>query len=85
MRFRGARAGWTGRRCWRRWRTRARLADADADQDAVLADELAAAADGRMSPPDLAQTAALAVEHMSPGAAQARVAGGCRRGGGSAG
>ena len=31
-----------------------RLADADADQDAVLADELAAAEDGRMSPPDLA-------------------------------
>jgi len=48
-----------------------RLADADADQDAVLADELAAAEDGRMSRPDLAQTAALAVEHMSPGAAQA--------------
>jgi hypothetical protein len=48
-----------------------RLAGADADQDAVLADELAAAGDGRMSPPDLAQTAALAVEHMAPGAAQA--------------
>ncbi|HEY2689187.1 MAG TPA: DUF222 domain-containing protein, partial [Streptosporangiaceae bacterium] len=48
-----------------------RLADADADQDAVLADELAAAAEGRMSPPDLAQSAAVAVEHMSSGAAQA--------------
>ena len=47
-----------------------RLADADADQDVVLADELAAAGDGRMSPPDLAQSAALAVEHMAPGAAQ---------------
>ena len=44
-----------------------RLADPDADQDAVLADELAAAADGRMSPPDLAWTAAIAVEHMTPG------------------
>jgi hypothetical protein len=43
----------------------------DADQDAVLADELAAAADGRMSSPDLAWTAAVAVEHMKPGAAQA--------------
>jgi hypothetical protein len=48
-----------------------RLADADADQDAVLADELAAAGDGRMSPLDLAQSAALAAEHMAPGAAQA--------------
>jgi hypothetical protein len=48
-----------------------RLADADADQDAVLADELAAAEDGRMSPPDLAWTAAIAAEHMTPGAAQA--------------
>ena len=47
-----------------------RLADANADQDAVLADELAAAGDGRMSPPDLAQTAAIAVEHMTPGPAQ---------------
>ena len=46
------------------------LADANADQDAVLADELAAAGDGRMSPPDLAQTAAIAVEHMPPGPAQ---------------
>ncbi len=47
-----------------------RLADADADQDAVLADELAAAGDGRMSSPDLAWTAAIAAEHMAPGAAQ---------------
>ena len=48
-----------------------RLADPDADQEAVLDDELAAAADGRMSPPDLAWTAAVAVEHMAPGPAQA--------------
>jgi hypothetical protein len=48
-----------------------RLADPEADQDAVLADELAAAEDGRMSSPDLAWTAAIAVEHMAPGAAQA--------------
>jgi hypothetical protein len=47
-----------------------RLADPDADQDAVLADELAAAEDGRMDPPDLARTAALAVEHMGTGPAQ---------------
>ena len=37
----------------------------------MLADELAAASDGRMSPPDLARTAALVVEHMAPGPAQA--------------
>ena len=43
----------------------------DADQEAVLDDELAAAADGRMRPPDLAQIAAVAVEHMDPGPAQA--------------
>ena len=48
-----------------------RLADPDADQEAVLADELAAASDGRMSEPDLAWTAAVAVEHMDPGPAQA--------------
>ena len=48
-----------------------RLADADADQDAVLDDELAARADGRMSPADPAQIAALTVEHMDPGPAQA--------------
>jgi len=48
-----------------------RLADPDADQDAVLADELAAAEGGRMSEPDLAWTAAIAVEHMAPGPAQA--------------
>ncbi len=48
-----------------------RLADADADQDAVLTDELAAATDGRMSPADLARTAAIAVEHIAPGPAQA--------------
>ncbi len=48
-----------------------RLADPDADQEAVLADELAAAADGRMSAPDLAWAAAVAVEHMVPGPAQA--------------
>ncbi len=48
-----------------------RLADANADQEAVLADELAAAGDGRMGRPDLTWTAAVAVEHMAPGAAQA--------------
>ena len=48
-----------------------RLADPDADQETVLADELAAASDGRMSEPDLAWTAAVAVEHMDPGPAQA--------------
>ncbi len=41
------------------------------DQDAVLADELEAAADGRMGPPDPAATAALAVEYMDPGPALA--------------
>ena len=60
-------------------------ADPDADQEAVLADELAAAADGRMSAPDVAWTAAVAVEHMAPGAAQAGVAGGRGRGGRTAG
>jgi hypothetical protein len=50
-----------------------RLADAevDGDQEAVLDDELAAASDGRMSAPDLAWTAAIAVEHMIPGPVQA--------------
>ena len=62
-----------------------RLADPDADQEAVLADELAAAADGRMSPPDLAWTAAIAVEHMEPGSGAGGVAGGRGRGGGAAG
>jgi hypothetical protein len=61
-----------------------RLADADADQDAVLADELAAAADGRMSWADLAWTAAIAVEHMAPGGAGGVTRGG-GRGGGAAG
>jgi hypothetical protein len=42
------------------------------DQDAVLADELAAERDGRMGPPMPAgQVAALAVEHMDPGPAMA--------------
>ncbi len=41
------------------------------DQDELLADELAAAEDGRMGPPDPARTAALAVEHMDPGPAMA--------------
>jgi hypothetical protein len=42
------------------------------DQDAVLADELAAERDGRMGPPMPAgQLAALAVEHMDPGPAMA--------------
>ena len=48
-----------------------RLADPDGDQEAVLDDELAAAADGRMRRPDLAWIAAVAVEHMSPGPVQA--------------
>ena len=48
-----------------------RLADPDGDQEAVLDDELAAAADGRMRAPDLAWIAAVAVEHMSPGPVQA--------------
>ena len=48
-----------------------RLADAGSDQGVVLADELAAASDGRMSEPDLAWAAAVAVEHMAPGPAQA--------------
>jgi Domain of unknown function (DUF222) len=43
----------------------------DEDQDAELADELAAEADGRMGPPDPAWAAALAVEHMDPGPAMA--------------
>ncbi len=47
-----------------------RLAD-DGDQEAVLADELAAAADGRMGPADPARIAAVAVEHMDSGPAQA--------------
>ena len=42
------------------------------DQDAVLADELAALEDGRMGPPlSDGQVAALAVEHMDPGPAMA--------------
>ena len=42
------------------------------DQDAVLADELAAEQDGRMGPPMPAgHLAALAVEHMDPGPAMA--------------
>jgi hypothetical protein len=42
------------------------------DQDAVLADELAAERDGRMGPPmPSGQVAALAVEHMDPGPAMA--------------
>jgi len=42
------------------------------DQDAVLADELAAEQDGRMGPPMPAgHVAALAVEHMDPGPAMA--------------
>jgi hypothetical protein len=42
------------------------------DQDAELADELAAEVDGRMGPSmDVGQVAALAVEHMDPGPAQA--------------
>jgi hypothetical protein len=42
------------------------------DQDAELADELAAEADGRMGPSmPVGQVAALAVEHMDPGPAQA--------------
>jgi hypothetical protein len=48
------------------------LLDGQADeQDAVLADELAAEQDGRMGPADPAWTAALAVEHMDPGPAMA--------------
>jgi Domain of unknown function (DUF222) len=44
----------------------------DEDQDAVLADELAALEDGRMGPPlSAGQVAALAVEHMDPGPAMA--------------
>jgi len=42
------------------------------DQDAVLADELAAEQDGRMGPPlPPGQVAALALEHMDPGPAMA--------------
>jgi Domain of unknown function (DUF222) len=42
------------------------------DQDAEMADELAARDDGRMGPPlSTGQVAALAVEHMDPGPAQA--------------
>src|ERR1700691_4701240 len=42
------------------------------DQDAELADELAAETDGRMGPSmPVGQVAALAVEHMDPGPAQA--------------
>jgi hypothetical protein len=47
-----------------------RLADPGGDQEAVLDDELAAAEDGRMAPPDLAWTAAVAVEHMDTGPSQ---------------
>jgi hypothetical protein len=42
-----------------------RRADPDADQEVVLGGEFAAACDGRMSEPDLAWSAALAVEHMA--------------------
>ncbi len=62
-----------------------RLADPDADQEAVLDDELAAAVDGRMRSPDLAWIAAVAVEHMTPGPGAGRVAGDRDRGGGAAG
>ncbi len=41
------------------------------DQDAVLAEEIAAAQEGRLEPGDPAQYAALAVEYMDPGPAQA--------------
>src|ERR1700735_5640635 len=44
------------------------------DQDAVLAEEIAAAEEGRLEPADpawVAGLAALAVEHMEPGPAQA--------------
>ncbi len=62
-----------------------RLADPDGDQEAVLDDELAAAADGRMAPPDLAWTAAVAVEHMDHWPGAGGVAGDRGRGGGAAG
>src|SRR5580700_30550 len=41
------------------------------DPDAVVAEEAAAAADGRMRAADLAWVAAVAVEHMEPGPALA--------------
>src|SRR5580692_3905374 len=41
------------------------------DQDAILAEELAAAEEGRLEPADPAWAAALAVEYMDPGPAQA--------------
>jgi len=41
------------------------------DQDAEFADWLAAEAEGRLEPADPAAVAAVAVEHMAPGAAQA--------------
>jgi hypothetical protein len=47
------------------------LAGRDEDQDAVVAEEAAAAREGRMVPADPAWVAALAVEHMEPGPALA--------------
>ena len=47
------------------------LAGCDEDQDTVLADELRAAADGRMDAVEPGRLAALAAEHMPPGPAQA--------------
>ena len=47
------------------------LAGRDEDQDAVVAEQAEAAADGRMRPADPAWVAALAVEHMEPGPALA--------------
>src|SRR5579872_2979280 len=47
------------------------LSGRDDDQDAVVAEEADAVADGRMQPADPAWVAALAVEHMEPGPALA--------------
>lgn len=47
------------------------LSGRDEDQDAVVAEEADAVADGRMQPADTAWVAALAVEHMEPGPALA--------------
>jgi hypothetical protein len=56
------------------------------NQDAELAEELAAEADGRVGRSlDLARLAAFAVEFMEPGGGAGWVAGGCRGCGGVAG
>jgi hypothetical protein len=52
------------------------LGSAAEDQDAEFADWEAAEAEGRLEPADPAAVAAVAVEHMAPGAAQAGWLGG---------